>query len=68
MNKKELKELNKNVSKMVKELKNAGIKDSTIELIIKDIQEYQEQLIIKQFLETKEKISQMLVGEDNESN
>lgn len=66
MNKKEIKELDKNVIKFKKEMKDAGVKDSTIELVIRDIQEYQEQLIINQFLEMKERMLDLLIGEDNE--
>ena len=66
INKKQLKELDKNVIIFKKELKEAGVKDSTIELVLRDIQEYQEEQIAKQLQEMKERMLEILRSEDDD--
>lgn len=66
MNKQEKKELDNNVKTFKKQLKEVGVKDSTIELVLRDIQEYQEEQIAKQLHEMRERIFAILRGEDNE--
>jgi len=56
MKKKEIKELDKNVLKFKKELKEIGVKDKTIELVMKDIQEYQEEQTIKMLKEIQQRM------------
>ena len=64
MNKKQLKELDKNVIIFKNQLKEAGVKDSTIELVLRDIQEYQEEQIAKQLQEMRERMLEVLRGEE----
>ena len=60
MNKQEKKELDRNVIRFKNQLKEVGVKDSTIELVLRDIQEYQEEQIAKQLQEMRERMLEVL--------
>ena len=60
MNKKEEKQMQSKVIKFKKELKDIGVKDATIELVLKDIYEYQTEQALKQIDEIKKRMIEML--------
>lgn len=60
MNKEEIKELEKATLKFKNELREVGVKEKTIELVLKDIQEYQQELMIKKFKEMQQRMFEIL--------
>lgn len=60
----QIEENNKNIDEFVKQLKLAGVKEKTIKLIMKDIQEYQAKLWKKRILETIDNMRNMIRGDE----
>ena len=60
MNKREEKQMQSEVTRFRKELKDIGVKDETIELVLKDIYEYQTEQALKQIAEMQKRMIEML--------
>ena len=60
----QIKENNKNIDEFVKQLKLAGVKDKTIKMLMKDIQEYQEKLWQQRTKEMLENMRKRVLGDE----
>lgn len=54
----------KNIDEFVKQLKLAGVKDKTVKMIMKDIQEYQAKLWSERTKEMLDNMRKRVMGED----